>query len=172
MQLVNVCVWVAPNAVLLRRSCQWFDPFVVWCAFVSWTCWNTIFLIMLIEAHNCAPWEKGRASAVGGILLCSCFCGLWLHQLIEKHCIDVMRTCLDNLHVGWQHCKPQTYTSSALFCNEATRFTHMHLHQNVQHSSPVSDASPSLPICLQHFPSLKPIKHPQLLLRSLHSTAC
>ena len=66
VQLVNVCVWVAPNAILLRHNCQWFEPFVIWSAFTSWTCWNTIFLIMLIEAHNCAPWDKGRAIARGG----------------------------------------------------------------------------------------------------------
>ncbi len=66
VQLVNVCVWVAPNAILLRHNCQWFEPFVIWTAFTSWTCWNTIFLIMLIEAHNCAPWDKGRAIARGG----------------------------------------------------------------------------------------------------------
>ncbi len=66
VQLVNVCVWVAPNAILLRHNCQWFEPFVIWSAFTSWTCWNTIFLIMLIEAHNCAPWDKGRAITRGG----------------------------------------------------------------------------------------------------------
>ena len=68
MQLVNVCAWLFPNAILLRHTCQWFDPFVIWGAFVSWTCWNTIFLIMCIEAHNCAPWEKGRATSKGGAL--------------------------------------------------------------------------------------------------------
>lgn len=66
VQLVNVCVWVAPNAILLRHDCLWFEPFVIWSAFTSWTCWNTIFLIMLIEAHNCAPWDKGRAAGRGG----------------------------------------------------------------------------------------------------------
>lgn len=68
LQLINVCSWVFPNAILLRHTCQWFDPFVVWGAFVSWTCWNTIFLIMCIEAHNCAPWAKGRATSKGGAL--------------------------------------------------------------------------------------------------------
>ena len=66
VQLINVCVWVAPNAILLRHNCLWFEPFVIWSAFTSWTCWNTIFLIMLIEAHNCAPWDKGRAAGRGG----------------------------------------------------------------------------------------------------------
>lgn len=68
LQLINVCAWVFPNAILLRHTCQWFDPFVIWGAFVSWTCWNTIFLIMCIEAHNCAPWEKGRATSKAGAL--------------------------------------------------------------------------------------------------------
>ena len=73
IQLVNVCAWIAPNAVLLRHSCHWFEPFVAWSAFVSWTCWNTVFLIMLIDAHNCAPWLKGRISSSEGAHSTHCF---------------------------------------------------------------------------------------------------
>ena len=83
LQLVNVCVWVAPNAILLRNNCSWFEPFVVWCAFTSWTCWNTIFLIMLIEAHNCAPWHKGRAAAKRGEFVYSVYVTLFTVTLYD-----------------------------------------------------------------------------------------
>jgi len=99
VQLVNVGVWVAPNAILLRHNCQWFEPFVIWTAFTSWTCWNTIFLIMLIEAHNCAPWDKGRAVARGGqsalVSLVTCS-----HQMGSTSCQTHMQCWLTSkLHL-------------------------------------------------------------------------
>ncbi|KAK9823190.1 hypothetical protein WJX72_000942 [[Myrmecia] bisecta] len=56
-QGVNNLMWVTANAYVYAGKCRWFDPLVHWCAFISWTCWNTILLIFITEAHANNPWR-------------------------------------------------------------------------------------------------------------------
>ncbi|KAK9804297.1 hypothetical protein WJX72_005360 [[Myrmecia] bisecta] len=59
VQWVNVVCWLVPNIYLLVRRCAWFGTVVPWTALVRWTCWNTIFLLFFIHAHNGNPWHSG-----------------------------------------------------------------------------------------------------------------
>ena len=58
LQLVNVTVWIIPNAMLVHNPCQHFSHLTTWCTFIGWTCWYSIFTIMIIEAHNSSPWKS------------------------------------------------------------------------------------------------------------------
>lgn len=61
LALVNSIFYLAPNAFLLAHECRWFSGVVVWCAFVRWTMWNSIFLIYWVEARSNNP-ATGRWS--------------------------------------------------------------------------------------------------------------
>ena len=65
VQVINVACWLAPNAYLVAVPCRWngwnsevINAFGV----LRWTCWNTHFVIFLIQAHNLCAWTspKGR----------------------------------------------------------------------------------------------------------------
>ncbi len=58
LQLVNVTVWIIPNAMLVHSPCQHFSHLTTWCTFIGWSCWYSIFTIMIIEAHNSSPWKS------------------------------------------------------------------------------------------------------------------
>ncbi|KAK9817768.1 hypothetical protein WJX72_001918 [[Myrmecia] bisecta] len=55
VQLVNLVVYLLPNIYTLVHKCGWFDPFVRVCGMLRWTCWNTLFFIAIIYAHNAHP---------------------------------------------------------------------------------------------------------------------
>ena len=55
LQLINCIFFIIPNAYVLGHLCSWFEPLVMWSAFVRWTIWNTIFLIFVIQAHSANP---------------------------------------------------------------------------------------------------------------------
>ncbi|BDA51092.1 probable phospholipase A1-Igamma1, chloroplastic at C-terminar half [Coccomyxa sp. Obi] len=63
-QWINVTFFLVPNIHLLIHRCSMFTRLVPYCAIVRWTCWNTIFLITIIQAHNVKPyWHyDGRLS--------------------------------------------------------------------------------------------------------------
>lgn len=48
-QIINLAVYVLPNAYMIARPCGWRDALVMWSAFVSYTCWNTLFLISVVR---------------------------------------------------------------------------------------------------------------------------
>ncbi|KAL3142145.1 hypothetical protein ABBQ38_002503, partial [Trebouxia sp. C0009 RCD-2024] len=41
VQCVNLTFYTMPNVYLNQRPCNITDPFLLWCAWVRWTCWNT-----------------------------------------------------------------------------------------------------------------------------------
>ena len=48
-QLLNLSFFVIPNVYVLVRPCGWRDDIVLWSAFASWTCWNTLFLMSVVR---------------------------------------------------------------------------------------------------------------------------
>lgn len=48
-QILNLSFFVIPNVYVLVRPCGWRDDIVLWSAFVSWTCWNTLFLLTVVR---------------------------------------------------------------------------------------------------------------------------
>ena len=42
VQCVNLTFYTMPNVYLNQRPCNITDPFLFWCAWVRWTCWNTV----------------------------------------------------------------------------------------------------------------------------------
>ena len=48
-QIINLIVFILPNAYVLARPCGWRDPIVLWCNFVSFSCWNTLFLVLVVR---------------------------------------------------------------------------------------------------------------------------
>ncbi len=54
-QILNLSFFVIPNVYVLVRPCGWRDDIVLWSAFVSWTCWNTLFLLSVVRiGFRCA----------------------------------------------------------------------------------------------------------------------
>ena len=48
-QILNLSFFVIPNVYVLVRPCGWRDDIVLWSAFVSWSCWNTLFLLTVVR---------------------------------------------------------------------------------------------------------------------------
>ena len=48
-QIVNLGFFILPNAYVLARPCAWRGPIVLWSNFVMFTCWNTLFFIMVVS---------------------------------------------------------------------------------------------------------------------------
>ncbi|BDA51087.1 hypothetical protein COCOBI_17-3070 [Coccomyxa sp. Obi] len=69
VQWINVCSYLVPNINLLARPCAMFSNLVPYCGLVSWTCWNTIFLITVIQAHNVMPYSGSGWSLIGWMAL-------------------------------------------------------------------------------------------------------
>ncbi|BDA51093.1 hypothetical protein COCOBI_17-3130 [Coccomyxa sp. Obi] len=61
VQWINVSFFLVPNINLLARPCDVWFILVPYCAIVRWTCWNIIFLITVIQAHNMKPYWRGEA---------------------------------------------------------------------------------------------------------------
>jgi len=47
-QIINLCFFILPNAYVLAKPCGWRDPVVLWSSFVSFSCWNTLFLVLVV----------------------------------------------------------------------------------------------------------------------------
>lgn len=59
-QLLNLSFFVIPNVYVLVRPCGWRDDIVLWSAFASWTCWNTLFLMSVVRTlrlSSCQLWH-------------------------------------------------------------------------------------------------------------------
>lgn len=63
-------LFLVPNALALARNRPWYSPVVVWCGFVRWTIWNTLFFIFIVQASLTNPVRN----LPGGVL--HCFCGV------------------------------------------------------------------------------------------------
>ena len=55
LQLINSCAFLTPNVRALATGCAWFSPVTLWASFTSWTVWNTLFLLWIIQASNLHP---------------------------------------------------------------------------------------------------------------------
>ncbi|CAL8470482.1 g10024 [Coccomyxa elongata] len=64
-QILNLSFFVIPNVYVLVRPCGWRDDIVLWSAFVSWTCWNTLFLLSVVRAHNLNLWLDKEGTPKG-----------------------------------------------------------------------------------------------------------
>ncbi|KAK9814194.1 hypothetical protein WJX72_002000 [[Myrmecia] bisecta] len=68
-QTLNIIFFIAANAYVAANGCTWFSDQVQWLSFAQWSCWNTLFLILLITASNTTPWldrqgkPRGRSDA-------------------------------------------------------------------------------------------------------------
>lgn len=62
VQCVNLTFYTMPNVYLNQRPCNITDPFLFWCAWVRWTCWNTVGYLTL---SNCR--SKMTASICNGM---------------------------------------------------------------------------------------------------------
>ncbi|KAK9805216.1 hypothetical protein WJX72_006836 [[Myrmecia] bisecta] len=69
-QTLNITFFVTANAYVAAHGCTWFTTPVRWLSFAQWSCWNTLFLILLITASNTTPWldrqgkPRGRSDAI------------------------------------------------------------------------------------------------------------
>ncbi|KAK9821868.1 hypothetical protein WJX74_007392 [Apatococcus lobatus] len=71
VQTVNLLAFIIPNASMLHSPCSDYNQLLVtMCVLIRWTCWNTLFLLICIHAHNVNPWRSkdSLASVVMGLL--------------------------------------------------------------------------------------------------------
>ncbi len=50
VQWLNLVFYVIPNIWLLFKPCYYFSPVITICAWVRWSCWNTVITVQL--PHN------------------------------------------------------------------------------------------------------------------------
>lgn len=55
LQLTNSVLFLVPNAYVLDRECAWFNQVTIWTAFFSWTIWNTLFCLFVIQLSSAIP---------------------------------------------------------------------------------------------------------------------
>ncbi|KAK9817879.1 hypothetical protein WJX72_003574 [[Myrmecia] bisecta] len=55
VQLINLVVYLLPNVYTLAHGCGWYDPLIRACGLIRWTCWNTLFFIAVVYAHDHVP---------------------------------------------------------------------------------------------------------------------
>lgn len=53
VQYINVSSFLAANLFVLAGDCHWFSPFVVGMGTLQWSCWNTHFLIFMVQFSDC-----------------------------------------------------------------------------------------------------------------------
>jgi hypothetical protein len=56
--LINITSWLIQNIYVLSRRCSWFDGYVVVNGVIQWSCWNAIFALFLMYAHDATPWVR------------------------------------------------------------------------------------------------------------------
>ena len=71
VQWLNLIFYILPNAYLLIKPCKWGSPFVFWCGWIRWTCWNTVSLCCAVLC--CA----------GALPCCGCCNAPRAHQQIK-----------------------------------------------------------------------------------------
>lgn len=61
-QIISLVAMLIPNIYTLIVECAWFGTAVRSCSFVTWTCWNTIFMLILFSGRSLKFWKrKGMA---------------------------------------------------------------------------------------------------------------
>ncbi|KAK9863541.1 hypothetical protein WJX84_001265 [Apatococcus fuscideae] len=105
VMIINLIAFLIPNIYEHACPCCVKVDFVIaWTAFIRWTCWNTLFFILCVVAHNPMPYSgpiytrrfsrkaspRDRMASIlmdpSGYMLPSSFCGaslraLWARQL-------------------------------------------------------------------------------------------
>ena len=62
MQITSLITMLVPNIYTLAVECAWFSVLVRACAFCTWTCWNTLFMLFLLGARSYKFWKrKGKS---------------------------------------------------------------------------------------------------------------
>ncbi|KAK9814286.1 hypothetical protein WJX72_003434 [[Myrmecia] bisecta] len=62
---LNLIFFLSANAYVLATGCTWFSNTVRWLSFAQWTCWNTLFLFLLVLASNTQPWLDKQGKPIG-----------------------------------------------------------------------------------------------------------
>lgn len=44
-----------PPLAVLAKPCSWFTTTVHVCSFIRWTCWNSLYCLFVVQAHNPMP---------------------------------------------------------------------------------------------------------------------
>ncbi|KAK9818602.1 hypothetical protein WJX74_009103 [Apatococcus lobatus] len=58
VMILNSVAFIFPNAYLLGcHCCNGYHHAIGWSAFARWSCWNTIFLLVCMTAHNANPYD-------------------------------------------------------------------------------------------------------------------
>ncbi|KAK9821824.1 hypothetical protein WJX74_001662 [Apatococcus lobatus] len=75
VQLVNILAFILPNGGIVADACyQWQAWILGLSTIVRWTCWNTLFFLICVHAHNVNPWrpggaEKGNAEGLESLVI-------------------------------------------------------------------------------------------------------
>jgi hypothetical protein len=59
LNLSAAALFLASNANVFINDCAWFSPLTVWLGFASWTVWNSLFLLYIVQAGNMMPICQG-----------------------------------------------------------------------------------------------------------------
>ncbi|BDA50387.1 probable lipase at C-terminar half [Coccomyxa sp. Obi] len=65
-QILNLGFVVAADIYLLLRPCHIRSRITTGLTFGNWTCWNTLFLILTVRAHNLNMWQDRHGNPKGG----------------------------------------------------------------------------------------------------------
>ncbi|EFN52844.1 hypothetical protein CHLNCDRAFT_138296 [Chlorella variabilis] len=57
IQIVSAVFWGAPYIIAAAYRCAWFDSVMAWLSLVRWSAYSTVFLAMLIFAHECCRYH-------------------------------------------------------------------------------------------------------------------
>ena len=65
VQCVNLTFYTMPNVYLIKRPCALTDPFLRRCAYIRWTCWNSVSFLIWLGTCFLATCETFLAQADG-----------------------------------------------------------------------------------------------------------
>ncbi len=60
-------------------------PPAAWCSFIRWTCYNTVFLLFWVHAHNAVPWRHEFGAPFSIYILTQCAKLFWLCLVVGLH---------------------------------------------------------------------------------------
>lgn len=67
LQTASVALSLAANALGLLGPCMERNHAGVFLGLFQWTCWNTMFLILVVAAHMGSPWRRKADNDGGGM---------------------------------------------------------------------------------------------------------
>ena len=73
LQIISLVFMAISNFYVLIVDCTWFTVLVRVCTFFQWTSWNTLFLIMHIEARGTTFWKRNGASFFPQFMRCCAY---------------------------------------------------------------------------------------------------